>query len=103
MSVKACWYATVVGERDTTNGIAQEDTEGTEERRTKMQTKQSQAVTWAQAVKDEEKADLIDHHRVFMGYLIGKPIRRDAHGLPTLEEVRRGLWQKFPALKEAEL
>ena len=65
--------------------------------------KQSQAVTWAQAVKDEEKADLIDHHRVFMGYLIGKPIRRDAHGLPTLEEVRRGLWQKFPALKEAEL
>ena len=46
---------------------------------------------------------MTDHHRVFMGCLIGEPIRRDAHGLPTLEEVRRGLWQKFSAFKEAEL
>ena len=65
--------------------------------------KQSQAVTQAQAVRNAKKADMTGHHRVFMGCLIGEPIRRDAHELPTLEEVRRGLWQKFPPLNEAEL
>ena len=65
--------------------------------------KQSLAVSQAQAVSKEEKIDMTGHHRVFVECLIGEPIRRDACGLPTLEEVRRGLWQKFPALNKAEL
>ena len=64
---------------------------------------ESQAVTQAYAVSKEEKADITGHHRVFMQCLIGEPIRRDARGLPMLEEVRRELWQKFPALNKAEL
>ena len=65
--------------------------------------KQNQAVISPQATPKVELTHKTDQHRVFMGCIIGEPIRRDNHGLPTLEEMRRGLWQKIPAMNTAKL
>ena len=65
--------------------------------------KRSQAGQQTWAVANEEKAYMMGYHRALMGCLIGQSIRGNVHGELRLEELRMGVEQKIPTLKEVEL